>query len=461
MDNELFNKIFNEHRNVFLTGVAGSGKTFLIQSIYKEAIGKGINIALTALTGCAALTMGESAVTIHKFSGIGIGDKTPNETCRNIYSRNKYAKNNWEKTQILVIDEVSFMGKKTLELLSYVAKNINNTRKRFNGNDNNPFGKIQVIFSGDMLQLQPINDEYCFKSPIWNEFNFYNHKLTTSKRFTDINYYNLLKRIRVGKQTDEDINILSSRVTNMFELTFEERQNKFKEIFLELLNINTSVWKDLLDIVFSYTDYTFEIVPTKLYSLRRDVANENEENLKKIKESKYNSNAKDIFPVHSNKKQIEKYTKHLDSNIPKIFSYKIGSQVMLTYNLDIENGLINGSRGMIMSKNNKELFVKFVNGQTINISPMNFDFEIRDEDHVNKFTRVQYPLCLAYCMSIHKSQSATLDYVLADLGSSIFAPHMGYVVLSRIRNIESLFLSSFDPKKLYVDQEALEFDETL
>lgn len=430
----------------------------LLKSIYDYSISNSINTSITALTGCAAYNLSNNAITLHKWSGINLGKKSFMETYSNICKRNKYAFHNYESTQLLIIDEVSFMGKSTLELIANLASFI---RK-----NDNPFGGIQIILCGDMLQLCPINDEYCFKSDIWKDLNMYVYKLTEPKRFNDLDYFNLLQRVRTSQLTKHDLSLLSSRVTTMFNYSINERKQIFYNMFISLFkDSKQNGWKDLIPIIFDYTDYGIEIIPTKMYSLRKDVDLENMECLNNLNGKKFNCIARDTFPPPLSSTKKTYYKKYLNNIAPSTFSYKIGAQIMLTYNIDIDLGLINGARGIIISNINNNLLIRFKNGIEQYISPINYELEI--EEYVDsvlkklKIIRRQYPLALAYCMSIHKSQSSTLDYVLADIGTSIFAPNMSYVVLSRVRSLDSLYLISFNPNKLKMDKDAVEFENVL
>ena len=136
---------------------------------------------------------------------------------------------------------------------------------------------------------------------------------------------------------------------------------------------------------------------------------------------------------------------------------KPGAQVMLTTNLDVESGLTNGSRGVVMECGDNSITVKFKNGNIIPIIP--YPYEHEDDDVI--IVRHQFPLRLAWSYSIHKSQGATLDYAIIDLGTSLFCPALGYVALSRCRTLEGLFIVNIVPSKIKADPEALEFEEKL
>ena len=171
MLNEEQNLIFEKYKkgeNVFLTGPGGTGKSFLIKKIVKDAEENERIIQVCALTGCASILLNCKAITLHRFAGIGLANK-PIPVILEELLKKKYKLKKWFKLQCLIIDEVSMMSLKILLLLDAIAKKIYN-------NLNIPFGGLQVIFSGDFYQLPPVmsqdDDEkessmFCFEHPLW------------------------------------------------------------------------------------------------------------------------------------------------------------------------------------------------------------------------------------------------------------------------------------------------------
>ena len=131
---------------------------------------------------------------------------------------------------------------------------------------------------------------------------------------------------------------------------------------------------------------------------------------------------------------------------------------MLTTNIDVESGLVNGSRGVVLTYDSGILTVKFLNGMEIGFSRHTYTVE---EDGKVMYKIEQYPFILAYALSIHKVQGCTLDYAIIDIGHSVFEENMSYVALSRVRNLQGLFLLNFQPYKIMPAKEALEFYESL
>ncbi len=333
------------------------------------------------------------------------------------------------------------LGKQTFELLDKVGKII---RKHLHL----PFGGLQVIFSGDFLQLPPINDEFVFKSQIWDLLNMKYFKLIKPKRYPDEQHFFMLQRIRLGKPSSDDIKKLKSRVGAY------------------------------IDYVGNGTERKEKIKPTRIFSLKKDVEKYNIDELNKLPTEPVSYTATDTFLVKSEnknenedtsslintKKQLTtkeklEYSEFLNTVTPSQLVFKPDAQVMLTYNLDISEGLVNGSRGVVITCNieDKSVDVLFRNGNSVKITPQVYEFE----DGKIKITRTQIPLILAYGSSIHRSQGATIDYAIIDLGSSIFSPGMAYVALSRVKTLDGLLLSNLIPSKLIANKDSLEFEELI
>ena len=417
--------IFDKKRNVCLLGPGGTGKSYISVNVIKKiATERGISIAITSTTGVSALYIGGN--TIHRWTGIKLGKEPAQLIAERIKTRDKDCYERWKNGKILVIDEVSMMGSQTLELIDKVGQYVRE--------NDQPFGGIQVIFTGDFLQLPPVNDEFVFKSELWDELNIRYYRLTEPKRYPDKDHFAMLMRIRLGTQTPADIKLLKSRVDKYIDYVGSGKERKDA------------------------------IKPTRIFSLKKDVEKYNMDELNKLPGSEFIYNSIDRF-VKKGKdakkkseltsKEILDYTDYLDTLIPRRLYFKPGAQVMLTYNLSVDIGLVNGSRGVVKTCDQDGVTVMFKNGITTKIVFNQNDFD----DNTVKMTRYQLPLKLAWGISIHRSQGATLDHAIVDLGSTIFAPGMAYVALSRVRTVDGLLLSNFIESKLYADKEALEFED--
>ena len=130
---------------------------------------------------------------------------------------------------------------------------------------------------------------------------------------------------------------------------------------------------------------------------------------------------------------------------------------MLKINLDPSKGYVNGSRGVVNEINERSVIVKFLNGNRIAIEPQIKSYQ---DEHMIA-SRIQIPLVLAYAMTIHKSQGSTLDYIVVDLGPTVFAEGQAYVGLSRCAKLKDLFISNFVPNSIKANNVALKYVEEL
>ena len=404
--------------NIFITGPGGVGKSFYINKLKEEYKDE---IVLTSTTGVSSHNL--KAMTIHSFTGIGVfkhSDKLDSIVKKlKKYKMYETVKTRVRKHSIIVIDEVSMLGKGFLEI-------INEVLQLLRGNDR-LFGGLQVIFTGDFLQLPPINDEFCFNSNIWKQLDLKTIYLTKMYRINDPLYASILERARLGKTTKEDNQELCKR---LFAYKKYIKDNEEEKENLNILNIQ----------------------PTFLYSKKINVEEKNMEELYK------NSNELLIFKTQYTDKH--KSCKIDFDKLNDNLYLKIGAQVMLNVNLDVEIGLVNGSRGVVTSYNsdNGELKVKMLNNIEHTFTKHEY---LCEEDDKLMYKIHQYPFILAYALSIHKVQGCTLDYAVIDLGFSIFEENMAYVALSRVRNLQGLYLQNFQSYKIFASKQALEFYENI
>jgi ATP-dependent DNA helicase PIF1 len=188
-----------------------------------------------------------------------------------------------------------------------------------------------------------------------------------------------------------------------------------------------------------------EIQPTFLTSKRIDVDEKNNDELAK------NPN-ETVFYRSSDEINGDL----LEGVAPSVLKLKVGAQVMLTVNVDVEGGLTNGARGVVTQLGSDHIFVKFKNGRSVSFERHPYMIE---EDKKVMAKRSQFPICLAYCLSIHKSQGSTLDCAVIEAGNSIFSHHSVYVALSRVRSLDGLYLKNFNPYKITVDPRVVAFYE--
>lgn len=376
--------------NVFITGSAGVGKGYTLDH-FVQASEKIIGV--TSTTGVSAINIG--GVTIHSYLGLNRGDDTIEDLLTKIRKR-KYLLKRYYDLEILIVDEISMLGRELFEKIDILFRTIR-------GN-NVPFGGVQTVFSGDFLQLKPINDEFCFKSPIWDEVVQKTVVLTKVHRQSEERFVKALNDVRFGRPND----LFQTRLPNQIG----------------------------------------DIRPTKLFSLNRNVDLINKLEIEKIDESCFSY----VMKTSSND---DMYLKNI--RMEKVLILKKGAQVMLLSNINFESGLVNGSRGVVEELDETNITVKFLNGEERLIRRVERDVKV--EKRI-VFRYEQFPLKLAYATTIHSTQGMTLDLLEVDL-ANVFACGQMYVALSRARNLEGLFITKLDWKKLKADEDAIRFYNSL
>ncbi len=430
-----FDKYVQGH-NIFITGPGGSGKSALIRLINDHAYKKFKGIYVTAMTGCAAVLLNCKAKTLHSWAGIGLGNGTIEQLVTKI-KKNKFAKALWKSTDILVVDEVSMLSLKLFNVLNAIGKAVRNNP--------NPFGGIQLVFSGDFFQLPPVGDKdetdtqrFCFESEDWNTV-FRPHcqiQLIKIFRQTDEIYSTILNQIREGKIRRKSNDMLLEYVGRPFAANLVAEPTKLFPTRVKVENINN----------------------TKMTALQSD---EKEFKIKYLKDLEM-TRAERVTRCDYTDKDIQMELEFLVNNLicEKEMKLKVGAQVMSIINIQSDRGLdvCNGSQGIITG------FcaisgcpqVKFNNG-----IEMIMTRNIWQSDKIPGIGVSQVPLILAWALTIHKSQGATLDAAEIDVGSGIFECGQTYVALSRVKSLDGLYLTSFDASKIRINRKVKEFYDNL
>jgi ATP-dependent DNA helicase PIF1 len=422
--------------NIFITGPGGAGKSELIKRINQHAYSHFKEIHVTALTGCAAVLLGCKAKTLHSWAGVGLANGTPEHLIMQL-RKNKFAKAIWKGTDILVVDEVSMLSLKLFETLNAIGKAIRENLK--------PFGGIQLIFSGDFFQLPPVGDKdepdtqrFCFESEEWNTiFNRKNQiMLVKIFRQTDEVYASILNQIREGKIKRKSVDILTEYVNRPFDTNLVAEPTKLFPTRNKVQQINN----------------------TKMASL---VGKEKEYLLKYHKDCEMTKTDK-IKRLSFSEREIELEFNFLASNLicDKEIKIKIGAQVMCIVNYQTDLGLeiCNGSQGIVIEFCLQTGFpkVKFNNGVEKVMVPY-----VWLSDKIPGIGVSQVPIILAWALTIHKSQGATMDAAEIDVGSGIFECGQTYVALSRVKSLNGIYLTSFDAKRIRINKKVKEFYESL
>jgi len=394
-------------QNVFLTGRAGAGKTYVLNEYIQYLKNHNIPVAITASTGIAATHLG--GITIHSWSGIGIKDKFSNTDIKKLVKK-PYLRKHYLKTPVLIIDEISMLHAHQLDLVNQLAQIFRQ--------DLRPFGGMQVILSGDFFQLPPVSSgnklvKFVIESEIWQNMNLHICYLDEQFRQDDTDFLNILNEIRDGKISRNSYELLAQKINSKFELDIE---------------------------------------PTKLYTHNVDVDILNLIELDKIvaKEMQYEMS-------HKGRSTMVDILKK-SCLAPENLILKVGAKVMFVKN-NFELGVVNGTLGEVIGFEDytDNPLVKIKSGETISVRQ---DIWVIEEKNQILAEIHQYPLRLAWAITVHKSQGMSLDAAEIDLSKS-FTPGMGYVALSRVRNLVGLKLKGFNQMALQINPQILKFDKNL
>jgi hypothetical protein len=395
-------KAFKTGKNIFLTGPAGTGKSVTLNKIKEFCLDSSKNFGITATTGTAAFILGGK--TLHSYLGIGLAKESAEEIFKFVRYKLKHVAERLRECQALIIDEVSMLDAALFDKISDYLKFI---RK-----NNKPFGGLQLVLTGDFCQLEPVLGDYCFKAKEWKELNLktvYLHKLI--RQDGDLVFQNILSKVRYGKCS-----------IKTFELLSELKDKEFGEI-----------------------------KPTILYPKNIDVDKINKlESDKLILSGAKKQDYALEYPKSKNKDKTQRWVKSLD--IPELVSFCIGDQVVVTANVDQEEGIVNGTRGVVLDVKARGVLIKRINSEQVWIK---YYTSTNAED--SNLSVSYIPLKLAYALSIHKSQGMTLDAIEIDIGSKIFAAGQAYTALSRAQSLSSVKIKSISMSSFIVNPDVLIF----
>jgi len=408
--------------NIYLTGSAGSGKTYLLNKYIDYLENHNIPVAVTASTGIAATHM--NGMTIHSWSGIGIRNFLDEKGLEQLEEK-KYLWKRFEKARVLIIDEVSMLHASQLDMVEKVCR-------RFKRNDK-PFGGLQVILSGDFFQLPPINKVV---RPAYSQ-----------------GYGEVIE----DNESGMIYNSASWTILNPAICYIEEQHRQEDDTLTEILNSirNNSLDEYHYDLLRGRMNANLKngVKATKLYTHNINVDEINNIELGLIKDEK--ERVSDM--TSSGPEMLVDILKKSCLAHEKL-KLKVGAEVMCIKN-NFEEGYANGSRGKVVGFEPETDYpiIELYNGKKVSLKPELWAIE---EDGKIKASVSQIPLRLAWAITIHKSQGMSLDNAEIDL-SRTFSYGMGYVALSRVRTLEGISLVGFNSDSLRVDPKVLEFDQDL
>ena len=405
MDQELALAILLSGRSALLTGAAGTGKTYLLNTFIAQARKRGKKVSVTATTGLASTHLGGN--TIHSWSGIGVSDHLPN----NFFERlSKTRRDVISKTDVLIIDEISMLHDFRLDMIDKVLRTVRE--------NDQPFGGIQLVMSGDFFQLPPVNRPneqgggFVVYSDAWQELQPAVLYLERQYRQNDEQLLEILTALRTGDVRRRHVEALLARTEA------EPPDGDITELHTVNVDVDDINIQKLAELPGEERSYQQTTTGSKIYveNLQRSVL------------------------------------------APENLVIKLGALVMAVKNSP-QKLYANGSIGTVVDFEPLTEYpvVEFRDGRRVTMVPD--VWELRDGER-KRASISQVPLRLAWAITVHKSQGMTLDAAKIDLRKA-FVEGMGYVALSRVRDLDNLYLYGINRRALEVSPDALAIDEVL
>ena len=445
--------ILKTGQNVFLTGSAGSGKTYTLNQYIDYLRARRVPVAVTASTGIAATHM--NGTTIHSWSGIGIKDELTDRDLSNL-SRKQFLADRLKDTAVLIIDEISMLHAKQINLVSQVLKHV---RK-----NDAAFGGIQVVVAGDFFQLPPIGskgetnrEKFAFMSEAWLDAKFHicylseQHRQVSEAANGGLDLDDILNQIRRQEVTFEAIAAL--------EATFDQNVDiKRTRLYTHNLNVNSINDKELAALDGEMMRFTATSTgDSKLVETLKKTVRTQDDLVLKV-------GAKVMFIKNNTELGVSNGT------MGELIGF---AAVKINDDKDNNDDLIEDDSESIESENDKSIkgkgkkttqdkdkpkvkkpttqkmpVVRLNSGREVIAEPEEWIIEDETGDVLASYEQV--PLCLAWAITIHKSQGMTLDAAEIDL-SRTFELGQGYVALSRLKSLAGLQLLGMNDMSLQLD----------
>ena len=421
--------ILKTGQNVFLTGQAGAGKTYVLNQYIDYLRVRGIPVAITASTGIAATHM--NGMTIHAWSGMGIKDEFNDEDFKRLRHRQSVT-DRLNSTKVLIIDEISMLHAKQVDLLDEILRTIRD--------DDAPFGGVQVIFSGDFFQLPPVGNKnqsnkqkFAFMAKAWKTANFQICYLSEQHRQSGHD-----ERERFGMSLNDILNQIRHQDVDALaqNILLSTHHNNIGENYI------------------------------RLYTHNGNVDSINQEQLALLDGDAHTFDC----ITYGDKTLIDMLTKNIKA-APSL-TLKVGAKVMFVknnQNLNVSNGTMGEVVDFVLPQANMDGGEKFLHtikypmvrlnsGRLVCAEPDEWVIEDGLGEVLASYRQI--PLALAWAITIHKSQGMTLDAAEIDL-SRTFEMGQGYVALSRLRSLDGLKLLGMNKNSLLLDEWVFRINQRL
>ena len=407
---------FVEHtgRSIFLTGKAGTGKTTFLKTVVERSKKQ---MVVVAPTGVAAINAG--GVTIHSFFQLPLSPYLPGAKVKQKYDFSKEKRKIISSLDLLIIDEISMVRSDLLDAIDNVLRRYRDGRL--------PFGGVQLLMIGDLAQLTPVvtpEDEevlhgyydtpYFFGSKALQKIDYVTIQLQKIYRQADAAFVDILNHIREGVATAEDFATLDSRYNPDF-------RPKVEEGYIRLTTHNRTADE--------YNDSEMKTLATKPFTYRAEIEG--------------------TFP-------------EMSYPTAEYLTLKVGAQVMFVKN-DTDGKFFNGKIGRVVELDDEMVRVLCTGEETpVDVVPLEWENSRYSIDEKTREIKTevmgvfrQYPLRLAWAITIHKSQGLTFDRAIIDAGRS-FAPGQVYVALSRCRSLQGVVIASKITPSAIISDETVE-----
>ena len=436
---------------MFVSGVGGTGKSFLIDTLqrqvkemWKDDVGDDTTCAVSAPTGLASFNV--CGVTVHLLFHLPVEHhgKTAGYWPLSSVAR-KSMRNSLRSLKLVIIDEVSMLSNLNLAYIHLRLEDI------FGVSDHGEwFASMNMLFVGDILQLPPVTGLPVFANitnkvlitrlnsmasvNIWKDAILYDELCINERQKKDGCYTEILNEVRCGSATQHNLDRLKERVI----------EGGVLDKYIELTNNGFS--------------------PICQFPTRKACKEFNQQMLSTLDTDLHKiASVDEIDATLSTRNWSAKEQKLLeklneDSNstggLEAEITLAVGARIMLRRNIDTKKGLVNGALGTIKAISNSKIKIKFDHViDPCDIEKVKCRFMLQKTFCVY---RRQFPLSIAYAVTIHKCQGLSLDCAIVDLSSNVFCAGMAYVAISRVRTLEGLFLTAFDPASIKVDSNCLQ-----